>query len=490
MGDTAETGRLTEAIARLLPHLEEVWRWEEPERALRDRARWQAALDRPLPAEGVGMDQVLDELVDHVIPYGTRVGKPGFSGFIVNGPTTTGVAAKLAAVAASPHRYLLTAPNHLEGLSLRWLQELLGIPAGHQGVYSTGGSVANLLALGAARQAAYEAVGVDPAADGVDRPGRVYASVESHHTIHRSAAVLGLGRRAVVPIPVDDHQRVDVDAMAAAVVADREAGALPVAIVGTAGTTNTGAIDPLDRLADLASEQDVWFHVDGAYGLLAATVSERADRFVGVDRADSVITDPHKWLCAPIGIGATFVRDAELLHRAFTEEPADYLEGSFNPESAASPYDDMGVPYADLSIELTSPARGMVVWALLRELGVDGVQATVRRDLGFARRLAERARSEDRLELLTEPELSVVCFRYLPEGGAPEAELDQLNEMILHRLRRDTPYVPSTTRVGGRLALRPCYINPRSTEADVDGLADAVLEIGASLASAEAAPPA
>ena len=333
MGDTAEIGRLTDAIVELLPHLEAVWRWDTPEPRPADRSEWLAELDRPLPDAGVGLDQVLDELARLVVPYGPRAGKPGFSGFIVNGPTTTGVVANLAATAASPHRYLLTAPNHLEAMSLQWLQSLLGVPARHQGVYSTGGSVANLVALGAARQAAYEARGVDPAADGIDGPGRIYASVEAHNTIARSAAVLGLGRHSVHPIPVDDHQRMDVDAVADAIAADREAGVLPVAIVGTAGTTNTGAIDPLDELADVAGATDVWFHVDGAYGLLAAAVPELAPRFAGVARADSVIVDPHKWLCTPIGIGASFVRDRDLLHRAFTEDPADYLEGTFAPEA-------------------------------------------------------------------------------------------------------------------------------------------------------------
>ncbi len=482
MGETAAITGLADAVTRLLPDLERVWRWDpEDDRTMADRAQWTAALDQPLPDAGVGVDQVLDELAQHVIPYGPMVGKPGFSGFIVNGPTTTGVAATVAATAASPHRYLKTAANHLEALSLQWLQELLGIPAGHQGVYSTGGSVANLVALGAARQAAYEALGVDVAADGIDRPGRIYASVEAHHTIQRSAAVLGLGRNGVLPVPVDDRQRMDVDAVRAAIAEDKGAGLVPVAIVGTAGTTNTGAIDPLDGLADLAVEADVWFHVDGAYGLLATTVPERAERFAGVERADSVITDPHKWLCAPIGIGATFVRDADLLQRAFTEGPADYLEGSFSAGEAESLFDDMGTPYADYGVELTSPARGVLVWAMLRELGVDGVRATVRRDLAFAQRLVDRVRAEDRLELLCEPELSVVCFRYVPDGRT-EVELDELNAHILRTVRRDTPYAPSSTRVAGRYALRPCYVNPRTTTADVDGLADAVLTAGAALA--------
>jgi aromatic-L-amino-acid decarboxylase len=482
MGETAETTGLTSAVTRLLPHLEQVWRWDD-NRTKADEDLWTAALDQPMPAIGVGLDQVVDDLIRHVIPYGPEVGKPGFSGFIVNGPTTTGVAAALAATAAAPHRYLRTAANHLEALSLQWLQALLRVPAAHQGVYSTGGSVANLIGLGAARQAAYEARGIDASADGIDGPGHLYASAEAHHTIQRSAAVLGLGRNAVVPIPVDEHQRLDVAAVRRAIDADRAAGILPIAVVGTAGTTNTGAIDPLDDLADLAADAAVWFHVDGAYGLLAATVPELADRFAGVERADSVITDPHKWLCAPIGIGATFVRDADLLERAFTEGPADYLEGSFGSGPAESLFDDMGTPYADYGVELTAPARGVLVWAMLRELGLDGVQATVRRDLGFAQHLAERVRDHERLELLTEPELSIVCFRFVPDGGRPEAELDDLNGRILRMLRRDTPYAPSSTRVGGRYALRPCYVNPRTTQADVDGLADAVLAIGADLTS-------
>jgi aromatic-L-amino-acid decarboxylase len=280
----------------------------------------------------------------------------------------------------------------------------------------------------------------------------------------------------------------DVEAVDRAMAADREAGFVPVAIVGTAGTTNTGAIDPLEELADRAEATGVWFHVDGAYGLLATAVPELAPRFAGVARADSVIVDPHKWLSAPIGIGASFVRDRDLLERAFTEDPADYLEGSFAPAAAESIFDDMGTPYADFGVELTAPARGMVVWALLRELGLDGVQATVRRDLGFARRLADRVRAEPRLELLTEPELSIVCLRYVPPGDLTDEALDQLNGELLRRLRRDTPYVPSSTRVAGRLAIRPCYVNPRTTEADVDGLADAVLAIGAQLVSEGGVP--
>ena len=473
-----QTGRLGAVLGRLASELETAWADDGPDRVVADRDRWQAALDRPLPDVGREVDAVVDDLVEHVVPYGPRLHKPGFWGWITTGPTTTGVAAALAAGAVSPQRYLLTAFNHLEAQSLQWLQELLGIPPGHQGVYSTGGSVANLVGLGAARQAAYEAVGRDPSADGVDRPGRVYASVEAHHTIQRSAAVLGLGRRSVFAAPVDDRQRVDVGAVAEAVRADLDAGVLPVAIVATAGTTNTGAIDPVEDLADLAEEHGIWFHVDGAYGLFAVTDAETKPAFAGVERADSAIVDPHKWLAAPVGIGATFVRDAALLHRAFTEEPAAYLEGSFG-EAVGSQYDDLGVPYSDFGVELSSPARGVVVWALLSELGRAGVGAIVRRDLDFACRLADRVRDEPDLELLGEPQLSICCFRHRGSEEAFPADLDARNQRILSRLRAETPYAPSSTVVDGAFALRACFINPRTTDEDVDGLVDAVVALGA-----------
>ena len=302
-----ESDRLEAVLGRLAPALEEAWSGDGPDRVVADREIWMGALDGPLPETGADLDVVIDELIESVVPYGPRLDKPGFSGWITTGPTTVGVAAALAASAVSPQRYLLTAFNHLEGQSLRWLQALLGIPQSHQGVYSAGGSVANLIGLGAARQAAYEAVGCDPSADGIDRVGRIYTSAEAHHTVQRSAAVLGLGRNSVFAAPVDDRQRVRVDAIAEAVAADLDRGVLPVAIVATAGTTNTGAINPIAPLADLAEEHGIWLHVDGAYGLFAVTDPDIGPSFTGIERADSIIVDPHKWLAAPIGIGACFI---------------------------------------------------------------------------------------------------------------------------------------------------------------------------------------
>ncbi len=204
----------------------------------------------------------------------------------------------------------------------------------------------------------------------------------------------------------------DLGALAAALDRDRRAGILPVAVVAAAGTTNTGAIDPLRGAGDLAHAHGAWFHVDGAYGLPGILDDRVAPLYDGLELADSAITDPHKWLGAPVGIAATFVRDRSILHRAFTQEPADYLEGAFSSDDVQSTLDNMGIPYFDFGVELSAPPRGVMVWAILRELGVEGVRARIVADNDFARYLAARAHEHPRLEVLAEPVLSICGFRY------------------------------------------------------------------------------
>ena len=446
------------------------------------RDQWVGALEGPLPDEGIGGEGAIDELVRDVVPNGARINEAGFWGWITTEPTAVATAASLAATVASPQRYTLTAFNYLEELSLEWLAQLCDLGAEMKGVYSSGGSVANLVALGAARQWAFEQRGVDAAAEGLgDTRVAVYASAESHHTILRSAGVLGLGRRNVRLIPSDKEQRLDPVALAHVLEDDRSQGVVSIAVVATAGTTNTGAIDPLRECGELARRYGAWFHVDGAYGLPGILDERVRPLYDGLELADSVIVDPHKWLGAPTGIAATFVRDRSILHRAFTQEPADYLEGSFSdPDDAQSSLDSMGVPYADFGVELSSPARGVVVWSILRELGRSGVTRRVRRDNDLARQLADRVRSNDRLELLSEPVLSICCFRYRRDGVS---DLDALNEQLHRRLLRETRYLPSATVVNGSFGLRPCFINPRTTSEHVDGLAEAVVRLGDDLTS-------
>lgn len=476
--DPAATGGLEVAVGRLLPALERFLASAENDRAVTDRATWVAALDRALPDAGAGLDTVVDELARWVVPYGLRTPHPGFSAYITGRATTAGLAAGIAAQVAGHVRYFLTSFSFLEQLSLDWLAELCGIRPGSSGVYSGGGSTANLIGLGAARQAALEAVGVDPAADGLP-PGlrsRIYGSSEVHHTVQRAAGVLGLGRRAFTIVESDGTGRIDPVALDRQLRHDRAQGILPIAVVAVAGTTGRGAIDPIDDVANVVADHRVWLHVDGAYGLPARCVPELAGAFAGVERADSAIVDPHKWLGTPVGCGVTYVRDASLLERAFTQEPAPYIE-AFSPDEARSQFDDWGSHWFDRSVELHAPSRGVWVWATLREIGVDGVRARIRRHVGFAQHLGRLVEADERLELLVPPSLSICCFRYRPAGLA-EAALDELNTDIIRHLRAETRFVTSSTRVDGKLAIRPCFVNASTTIGEVEGLAQAVVRLG------------
>lgn len=450
------------------------------------REAWAHLEHIELPELGVGADTVVDQISEQLIPHGARMIDPAFWMFITAGPTTVPVVAATAALVAGMQRQTIHAFHALEETSLRWLAQLVGLPGEMRGVYSSGGSTANLVALGAARQFAFESRGIDPAEQGFDgTTSVVYASTEAHHTIQRSMAVLGMGRRNIRLIPVDDRQHMVPEALAQAMDADLHAGLRPIAVVANAGTTNTGAIDPLRQLGEIAHARGTWFHVDGAYGLPGILDERVAQRYDGLELADSAIIDPHKWLNAPVGVAATFVRDRSILQRAFAQGAAEYLEGSFSTqdEGVVVSVDSLGLPYSDFGVELSATSRGVQVWALIREQGRAGIAERIRLDNDFARYVAERAREDERLESLTDPELSIACIRYV--GTGRQSNLDELNERIYRRLLRETPYLPSTTVVNGSLAIRPCFINPRTTWPMVEAFVETLLQIGNQLENAE-----
>ncbi len=258
----------------------------------------------------------------------------------------------------------------------------------------------------------------------------------------------------------------------------------PSAIVGCAGDVNTGVVDPLPELARIARERETWLHVDGAYGGFGLLDPRVRDLYGDVATYASFAVDPHKWMAAPVGTGATIVRDEGILGRAFTIETGDYdsdrlaVRGTGDTES---PFDDLGYGTPDWGLDFSMPARGLAVWAQLLEIGADGMRERVVRHNDCARRVADRARASDELELLREPVLSIACFRYVPAGETDEARLDALNEAILHGVRARGRCITSSTRVDGRFAIRPCFVNPRSGQADADALVDEVLEVGRQL---------
>lgn len=488
--DVARTDALTEAISSLLPALDAFNRFEGPDRSV-PRSAWQPLLEEPLPEVGVGAEAVLETFRDVVIPRGLRTGHPGFTAWVTTAPSTIATAAHLAQAVVSPQRWWIQPGNYLDSLAVRWLLELLGFPASHVGTFTSGGSTANLVGIGAARQHAAEKLGIDAAADGIGTipEPRVYASPETHHVVTRAMGVLGLGRTHLRVVGLDAERRADLAQLRTLIAEDLAAGRTPVAIVGNAGDVNMGIIDPLPQMAEIAREHDIWFHVDGAYGGFGM-LDERVEAAYG-DRAtyDSFAVDPHKWLAAPVGTGFAVCRDGELLSRAFTIEPGHYdreRRGAVDDGGDVdTPWASIGLGTPDWGVDFSTPARGMAVWAVLKEIGAEGMRERVRRHNDFAREVAQRARAEEELELLSEPQLSIACFRYRPVGwGDDDAErLDELNVDILAELRREGRSLPSSTRVGGAYALRACYINPRNDREHVDLLVEDVLRIGRRLAA-------
>ncbi len=369
---------------------------------------------------------------------------------------------------------------------MRWLIELLGFPASSVGTFTSGGSTANLIGIGAARQHAGERLGLHPSLDGIAGmvEPRVYASTETHHVVGRALGVLGMGRGNLRAIPLDRDGTIDLDILQAALDEDLAAGRTQVAVVGCAGDVNTGRVDPMADLARIARERGIWFHVDGAYGGFGLLDDRVRERFGDVSTYDSFAIDPHKWLAAPVGTGAAIVRDEGILGRAFTIETGDYDRERHVPigdVDLGSPFDELGYGTPDWGVDFSTPARGLAVWAILREIGAEGMRERVVRHDDCARLVADRARTSDELELLAEPVLSICCFRYRPEGLDDEARLDALNEDVLHAIRERGRVVTSSTRVDGRLAIRPCFVNPRTTLADADALVDEVLLMGREL---------
>lgn len=483
--DPSVTTGLPEAIQTLFPALEAFMRFEDQDLAASHYAQWSSLLNEPLPERGRGAETTLRSLTELIIPHGLRTGAPGFVGWVTTMPTVVPVAAALSASIAGAQRYWLQPFNFLEHLALDWLKELLGLPASYQGTFSSGGSTANLIALAAARQWACEQRGLDPSRDGLEalvKP-RLYASDQIHHVVGRAAGVLGLGRRALIQLPTDDALRLDVGALRDRLRQDKAVGCTPIAVIASAGTVNTGAIDPLEDILEVCRNEKVWLHIDGAYGGFAILDPEVAPRLQGLVEADSLAVDPHKWLAVPLGCGATFIRDRALLGRALTMEPAEYLEGTESQdETVGSQFDGLGYTFHDFNLEQSARSRGVTVWAALNEIGAEGIRERVTRHNSFARHLADLVQASPVLELLAPVTLSICCFRYVPtdlQGGKDRGKaLNNLNREILMRLHREHHHIPSSTEINGQLAIRPCYINPRTALSDVDGLVEAVERIG------------
>jgi aromatic-L-amino-acid/L-tryptophan decarboxylase len=430
-----------------------------------------------VPDEPDDAARLLADTRDLMLDWSMYPGHGGFFGYVTGAGTIPGAAADLLAAALNNNTggwRLSPGMTELEQRLLRWFAGCLGLPDTSGGYLTSGGSAANHDALLVARDLK---AGWDVRSQGMGAGPMLtaYAASTVHDTVQRGADMIGMGYEAVRAIPVDKTDHVEVAAMRAKIEADLAAGHRPICLVATAGTVGTGAIDDFTAVADLADEFDLWFHVDGAVGAVGALVEGLRDRFAGMERADSISLDPHKWLYVPIACGMLLVRDDADLSRTFHIDPSYTVEDKDRMSA--------GVDTHIRSPFFTRHAATLKLWWSLRAHGWAAYQRRLIHDCELARYLHDLADAHPRLEATSDPDLMIATFRYVPVEDRQPAEVDALNQRIMERLQYSGHVYPSNAFVDGRFVLRACIVNFRSEAEHIEALVDLAVRIGDELAA-------
>ncbi|MDE2601003.1 MAG: aspartate aminotransferase family protein [Bradyrhizobium sp.] len=426
------------------------------------RARFRAAL----PAAPTALDEVYREFADFVLPYATGNVHPGFMGWVHGGGTAVGMLAEMLAAGLNAN---LGGRDHMpievERQIVEWMRSMYGFPAEASGIFVTGTSMANLMAVLVARTAA---LGSSARQHGVGHQGALltaYTSKAAHGCITRAMDIAGCGSNALRNIAVDRDHRIDVEALRVQIARDREAGLAPFLVVGSAGTVDIGAIDDLAALGELCRQQKLWFHVDGAYGALGILAPALAPRLAGIESADSIALDFHKWGQVPYDAGFLLVRDGHR-HRDAFAAPAAYLRRETRGLAAGSSWP------CDIGPDLSRGFRALKTWFTLKTYGTERLGAVIARTCALAGYLEARIQAEPRLELMAPVQLNIVCFRYRA------MEPCKINREIVADIHESGIAAPSTTVLDGQLAIRAAIVNHRTDVCDIDALIAAVLEFG------------
>jgi len=450
--------RMGYAVVDLLVH-----RWAtlpaQPPWRTASRPEMEARLREPVPEGPAGFETALRRLAGDALEFAGRIDHPRFVAFIPSSPTWPSVMGDLLASGYNVFQgtWLESAgPSQVELVVLDWFKEWLGYPAGAAGLLLSGASAANLTALVVARASRF----------GAADPGAVlYASDQVHSSVERAARILGFRADQVRLVACDDHYRIHLDALHTALARDRAAGHEPYLVVANAGATNTGAIDDLPALADLCRYEDLWLHVDGAYGGFAALTERGQSWLAGIERADSIALDPHKWLFQAFEAGCLLVREGTRLHDTFHVMP-DYLR-----DTAVLGRE---INFADRGIQLTRRARALEIWLSLQTFGAAAFRQAIDRAIDLAAAAGERIAHTTTLELLAPPSLGIVCFRLHPPGVEDETRLDELNARVLQRLNDTGVAMISSTRLRGHYSLRFCIMNWRTGPDDIARILDEI----------------
>ena len=441
---------------------------------IRERPVWRPIPDvvraqfrADLPREPTDLDEVYRTFTDFIAPYTTGNVHPGFMGWVHGGGSPVGMLAEMLAAGLNAN---LGGRDHIpievERQIVEWTRQMFGFPDSASGIFVTGTSMANLMAVLVAR---VSALGTSARRQGIGQDGTLltaYTSRAAHGCITRAMDIAGFGSDALRCIAVDRAHRIDVAALRAQIARDRAAGRKPFLVVGSAGTVDVGAIDDLSALASLCREEALWFHVDGAFGALGVLSPVLAPKLAGIEQADSIALDFHKWGQVPYDAGFLLVRDGER-HRDAFAAPAAYLRREARGLAAGSPWP------CDLGPDLSRGFRALKTWFTLKTYGIAKLGAVISRCCALAGYLEARVKAEPRLELLAPVNLNIVCFRYRA------ADADRVNGEIVVNIQESGITAPSTTVLDGALAIRAAIVNHRTDIGDIDALVEAVLEFGA-----------
>ncbi len=448
---------------------------------VRERPVWQplpeeieALYQAPVPDRPTPLEDVYRQVKDTVLAYPMGNIHPRFwSWYMGSGNFTGALGDFLAAIQGSNLGGGRHAAALVDQQVVGWLRDIIGFPKAASGTLVSGGSVANLVGLTVARNAM---AGIDLREEGVaalKEPMRFYASDQVHSCHRKAVETLGLGNKALRRIPTDSRYRIDLEALRAAIAEDRARGFRPACVIGTAGTVNSGAVDDLTALAGIAAEENLWFHVDGCIGALLSIAPENAWRVKGIERADSVALDPHKWLHAPFEVGCALVRDRAKHRETFAVSP-EFLQGM--PRGIAS-----GQWLHEFGFQTSRGFVALKVWMALMEHGIAKFARLIDQNVAQAAFLADLVRSNPPLELIVEPEINIVCFRYAPEG-LNEERLKETNLEIMLRLQETGVAALSDTTIRGKHCLRAAICNHRTRPDDLNLLISEVLRIGSEIA--------
>jgi len=463
----ADREAVLEALSRLIA---DAWRsFEHPrpeEPAIDDEVRERLA--DPLPEHPLDPAQTLADAA-RILDESISPSRPLYLGYVGSTGLEVGVLAEaLAATYDVNLAVTARAADLLERQAVEWVAEFVGFPCA-EGAFTSGGMISNLSGLLVARERALPGCRAEGFAG---RRGAVYCSEESHHSVVRAAEAAGIGSAFVRRLALDERRRLRPADLEAAIAADVDAGVVPIAAIANGGTTLTGAVDPLAETADVCARRGVWLHVDGAYGVAAAATATAAPLFAGLERADSVTLDAHKWLGLQKSCSLILVREPGALEAAFGHE-----ESYIRREAVRNA--------VERTLEYSRPLRSLKLWLAFRTHGAAAFRAWIEQTLGLAKRLADQVRADPEFELLCEPTLSTVCFRHLPRAGSGgSAELDRHNTELAAAAQEDGRIYLASALVDGRACLRVCFVNFRTRAEDVDFALATLRELGAGLAAA------